>query len=50
MTGVTATWPPNREVLATRMRSQTRLFGTLLVAATWFRLFPALAKRDRMLG
>lgn len=24
--------------------------GTLLVAATWIRLFPALAKRDRMLG
>jgi MFS family permease len=24
--------------------------GTLLVAATWTRLFPALAKRDRMLG
>lgn len=24
--------------------------GTLLVAATWIRLFPALARRDRMLG
>jgi len=24
--------------------------GTLLVAATWIQLFPALAKRDRMLG
>jgi hypothetical protein len=24
--------------------------GTLLVAATWTRLFPALARRDRMLG
>jgi hypothetical protein len=23
-------------------------FGTVLIAAAWFKLFPALAKRDRM--
>lgn len=45
MTGVTATWPPNREVLATRMRSQTRLFGTLLVAAVLLSVFIQLPWR-----
>ena len=36
------------KLLALDGEDATRV-GTLVVAALWFRLFPALARRDRML-